>query len=129
MNKKRLSIKNKMALQKTKTIKGFFCNYWRIIETNANFLRGDAVVTLALYKDQTARNEDQTAIIETISFDLGSDLNNSIYSGSDKVKDIKVQKAYQILKQKAIEESQKTPDGVNHVNTNLLWFRDAEDVI
>ena len=118
-----------MALQKAKTIKGFSCNYWRIIETNANFLRGDAIVTIALYKDQASRDLDQTAIVDTVAFDLGSDLNNSIYSGSDKVKDIKIQKAYQILKQKAIEESQKTPDGVNPINTNLLWFSDAEDVI
>lgn len=107
-----------MALQKTKQIKGYDTNYWRIIQLNSNFDRSDAVITLALYKDKATRTAEPGAILETIAFDLGEDFANDIYDGrADKVRSIKLKEAYKILKIKSQE-----------VDSEMAFFADAVEV-
>lgn len=107
-----------MALQKTKQIKGYDANYWRIIQLNSNFERSDAVITLALYKDRETRITDPGAILETITFDLSEDFANDVYDGEvDKVRSIKLKEAYKVLKIKSQEE-----------DSEMAFFADAVEV-
>lgn len=113
-----------MALKKTKQIKGYQAEYWRIIQLNSNFDRWDAIITLALYKDKATRDADPQSVFEALQFDLGSDFAEDIYDGqADKVKNIKLKEAYKIFHAKAEAEALKEePD------QSLVFFADAVDI-
>jgi len=121
-----------MALQKTKTIKGYDASYWRILQLNCNFDRPDAVVTFGLYKDKATRETDAGAIVDQYQIDLASDLLGDVYAnGEDTVKNIKLKEAYKVFKAKAIAEAAKevpeTPEAGEARDEALAWFADAED--
>lgn len=113
-----------MALKKQKTIKGYPAEYWRILQLSTNMDRGDAVITLGLYKDKATRDADSMAVIDSFQVDLGSELLSST-GNSDTVKNINLQQAYKILKSKATTESEKEEDR----NEGLAWFSDAVDIL
>jgi hypothetical protein len=114
-----------MALKKTKQIKGYQAEYWRIIQINSNFDSKDSIVTLALYKNKATRDTDPNAILETYQYNLGSDFSEDIYDGeADKVKNIKLKEAYKIFHVKAQAETLKT----ELKDESLVFFADAEDI-
>jgi len=110
-----------MALQKTKTIKGFEANYWRFLEIHTNMNRNDAVCVFGLYKDQATREADPDAILETVQFDLDGELLNA-QGGTDTVRNINISKAYASLKTRALAEAEK-----EEVDQSLAFFSDAVD--
>ena len=114
-----------MAITKIKSIKGYNAEYWRISQLNSNFDRSDAVITLSLYKDKATRDLDSNATVDSLQYDLGTDFSNELYDGLDSVKNIKLQKAYKIFKDKAIAEAAKD-EGKDE---SLAWFADAVDAI
>jgi len=109
-----------MSYIKSKTINGHINNYWRFLEIHSNANRDDAVCVFGLYKDKATRDADENAVIETVQFDLGSDL-LSANGSNDTVKNINISKAYTILKSKATAEDAKTKDK----NEDLAFFADA----
>lgn len=114
-----------MALQKNKTIKGFIGNYWRIVQLNMNYDLQDAVMTVALYKDQTTRDADSSAVIHSFQYDLSNSFHDENYSdGADVMKNISLKECYKVLKDLAITEEAKTEDK----NEDLAYFSDASDV-
>lgn len=62
-----------MALVKTKTLEnGFEAEYWKVLETNINYLNKNSHVTIGLYKDKQARIDGKRPV-ETQSFDWAGD--------------------------------------------------------
>ncbi len=117
-----------MALQKTKTVKGYDANYWRIVQINTNFDRLDVNTTVALYKDEATRYADSGAVIDQKSFLLGDEFAQGNYSnGVDKMKDITLKEAYKALKKLASDEAAKEDDDDTKKN-DLAWFSDCSDV-
>lgn len=112
-----------MALKKTKQIKGYSAEYWRVLEYHTNFNRSDAVVVLGLYKDKITRDADENAVLEIVQIDLGSDFHNTQVGNSDTLKNIKVSEIYKHLKSEAQAEVAK-----EEPNTTLVFFADAVDV-
>jgi len=59
-----------MALFKEHNFKGFVAGYWKIININQNFRTGRTSVSVGLYKDEDARNNDVNDFIITEAFDI-----------------------------------------------------------
>lgn len=114
-----------MALQKNKTVlSGFTGDYWRICQIKMNYDRTEAVMTIALYKDQTAR-EAGALPIDQFQHDFGSSYHDETYSGGEDVmKNASLKEAYHVLKTKAQEEAQKDEE---EQNEDLVFFADAVD--
>lgn len=113
-----------MALKKIKQLKtGFVAEYFRLLEIHINTNRNDAVCVFGLYKDKATRDADENAIIETIQFNLDSNI-LSASAGSDTVKNINISKAYLALKKRAVEEEAKEEEK----REELAFFSDAVEV-
>jgi len=117
-----------MALEKIKKAKGFNAKYWRVLQINSNLDRGDAVVTLGLYKDKATRTADSSAVVDQYQIDLGDDLLSATGS-KDTVKNINLSKAYKVFKNRAIAEKAKQDkgDGDETIDGSLAFFSDAID--
>lgn len=106
-----------MALSKPKQLpSAVTIDYWRIIEINVNLLRSSAVVTLAGYISQSAR-DNGAAPLDAFSWDLGAAYIERLYSGADEIRDISLSEAYTEFKLQA-----QTAD-----DPELTWFKDAQD--
>jgi len=113
-----------VALKKIKQIKGHDNEYWKIVQINSNLVRGDAVITLSLYKDKATRDADVDAVIDSYQIDLGVDLLEST-GKEDKVKNINLKQAYTISKAKAVAEEAKRGEEGETLNEDLAFFADA----
>lgn len=114
-----------MGLKKIKTLNtGYQAEYFRLLEIHFNANRNDAVCVFALYKDKATRDADENAIIETVQFNLNSEL-LSAQGNTDTVKNINIAKAYTALKNIAAAEAEKSEDK----NEELAFFADATDEI
>lgn len=114
-----------MALKKSKSLAvGVSAEYWRIVQLNSNFTRSDAHIDLACYVNQAAR-EAGAQPLDFFSHDLGAEFAEKLFNGSDKVKNINLQKAYTEFKSQAAAEAAKPAE---EQNSALAWFADAEDV-
>ena len=114
-----------MGIILKKTIKGFECEYWRILQVNCNANRKDAVATFALYKDKKARDEDANAVVDSYQIDLGEDFNNNVLSDDTKIGDNVKKSAYEVLKAKAIIEDAKEEGEEVQIDEALAFFADA----
>lgn len=80
-----------MALQLSKTIKGFDCNYWTILERLGMNDSGKTRVILALYRDKDVRDEEKKngATMQNYIHTQMIFLNGSRYDYADLYKKIK----------------------------------------
>jgi len=119
-----------MALEKIKQTKGFNAKYWRILQINSNLDRGDAVVTLGLYKDKATRTADSNAVVDQYQIDLGDDL-LSAKGSVDTVRNINLGKAYTAFKKKAVDEEAKRGNLADDesLDESLAFFSDAVDLL
>jgi len=96
-----------MALKKPKALNtGVTAEYWRIVQLNTNFDRLDCVIDLSVYLNQAARDAGASPLYP-YRHDLGEAFAEKLYNGSDKVKNINLQKAYAELKLQAEAEAAK----------------------
>ena len=118
-----------MALIKTKSLKGYDAEYWRVIQINTNAIRGDCVCEFALYKDEATRLADEMAVMETYKINLPDVLLSVVDA---KAGDGLKAQAYKALTAKAIAEEDKRP-GLEENETldeSLAFFADAvSDVV
>ena len=115
-----------MAIQKTKTVKGIDCNYWRIVQLNQNYDRQDAVMTLALYVNKDTRDADPIGnVMDSYQTDLAINYHDKLYSnGEDEMRNVDRKEAYRVFLAKAQAEAEKEDDK----DEALAWFADAVSV-
>lgn len=114
-----------MGLKKTKNLpSSVTCEYWRVIQQNMNFDRLDCVVTVAGYKDKTARDAGATPL-DSIQVSLDGDYHDEVYiNGEDAMKNVSLKELYKVLKTKALAEAAKE----ENKDENLAFFADALDL-
>jgi len=87
-----------MALEITKTTQyGNNATYWRVVETNVNWIRDDSHVTLAGYISSKERNAGN-APIATVNLDWPSEDNPFVLSELDKANTNTISVAYKKIK-------------------------------
>lgn len=99
-----------------------FINYWKVAQLNMNYDRLDAVVVLAGYLNQEARNEGAEPVC-SCQFDLSEHFHNE--QGEGQLKNLNRAKAYEVIKQLAQAELEKDEE---EQNKELAFFADAQDV-
>lgn len=113
-----------MALKKIKTLPSEISGeYWRVLQLNNNFDRQDSVIDVVLYVNDAARIAGATPI-HSFQHALGAAFSERIFTGSDKVKNVKLAEAYKELKAQAQAEALK-PEAEQ--NADLAFFADAID--
>lgn len=112
-----------MAFKKTATTRSSVeVEYHRIAQLNMNYDRLDAVVVLAGYLNQEARNEGAEPVC-SCQFDLSEHFHNE--QGEGQLKNLNRAKAYEVIKQLAQAELEKDEE---EQNKELAFFADAQDV-
>ena len=111
-----------MALQKTKSIKGYDYSYWIVYSYGANKM-GNCIVRLALYKDKDTRDLhiDNYELLQAKNIE-GFELSISqIYTQI---------KASQPATQEDVDAGKIGADGepVENVGDEMNWFADSVDV-
>lgn len=93
-----------MALLKTKTQPtGTTCEYWKVIETNINWLNQSAHVSLAGFLDQAARQAGKQPL-EAVSFDWSGEDFPFTLSVLDQENENTVKVAYEKIKESKLDE-------------------------